>query len=148
MMANLRCILVDSKKHRAWPALNRLGIGLDNEVAAQIAGLYATCPDELQDGNFGTTCKTIEQRRGETHGDDSKLTPTERRFQLLLAAEKKDGELYDRVRRMVAMATSQGVAINYTQLETDLRFWGDRVKVEWATAFWAAKGGAVTEEAS
>lgn len=45
MMANLRCILVDTKRHRAWPALNRLGVEINNEVAAHVAGLYATHPE-------------------------------------------------------------------------------------------------------
>ena len=102
MMANIRCILVESKKHRAWPALNRLGVEVSNEVSAYVAGLYATHPDETSSGNFGTTCKTIEQKRGDKRGDDNKLTPTERRFQHLLAAGKE--EAFERVMRMVLMA--------------------------------------------
>ena len=45
MMANLRCILVASKKHRAWPVLHRLGIRIDDEVAAFVAGLFAAHPE-------------------------------------------------------------------------------------------------------
>jgi hypothetical protein len=39
---------------------------------------------------------------------------------------------------MVLMAKSQGVSVNYSKLETDLRTWklSDRVKTEWASAFW------------
>lgn len=136
MMANLRCILVENKKHRAWPALNRLGVPITDDVSAFIAGLYATHQEETSDGNFGRTCKTIEQKRGDKRSDDNKLTPTptERRFQHLLAAER--GELFDRILRMVRMAKSQGVPINYTQLETDLRKKGDWRKTDWAAAFW------------
>src|SRR3989338_4684710 len=65
MMANLRCILVDNKKHRAWPALNRLGVNIDDDVSSFVAGLFATHPEETATGNFGATCKTIEQRRGD-----------------------------------------------------------------------------------
>jgi len=135
MMANLRCVLVDSKKHRAWPVLSRIGVKVTNDVDAFVAGLFATHPEEMHDGNFGTTCKNIESRRGEKRSDDNKLTPTERRFQHLLAAEK-DEELHQRVMRMVLMAKSQGVPVNYEQLVTDLRFWTDRTKTEWAAAFW------------
>lgn len=135
MMANLRCILVDSKKHRAWPILYRLGVEIDNDETAFIAGLFATHPEETFTGNFGMTCKNIEQRRGKQHNDDGKLTPTERRFQHLLSAEK--GELQNRVLRMTLMAKSQGIPINYEKLETDLKFWNDRTKTEWAAAFWA-----------
>lgn len=144
MMANLRCIHVDSKKHRAWPALSRLGVPIDDGVSAYVAGLFATHPEETSTGNFGATCKAIEQSRGDKRGDDNKLTPIERRFQHLLTAEK--AELNDRVLRMVLMARSQGIPVNYAQLEIDLRFWGDRIKIKWANAFWAQNTEPATEE--
>lgn len=145
MMANLRCILVDTKKHRAWPALHRLGVEINNEIAAHVAGLYATHPEETSIGNFGSTCKAIEQKRGDKRGDDNKLTSTERRFQHLLTAERGD-ELMARVLRMVLMAKSQGVPVNYGQLETDLKFWSDRTKTEWATTFWTQGATSTPEE--
>ncbi len=145
MMANLRCILVDTKKHRAWPALNRLGVEINNEVAAQVAGFYATHPDESPAGNFGRPCTAIETQRGDKRGEDNKLTATERRFQHLLTAER-GAELKDLVLRMVLMAKSQGVPVNYAQLETDLKFWSDRTKTEWATAFWTQGTTSTPEE--
>ncbi len=145
MMANLRCILVDNKKHRAWPALNRLGVPIDKEVPGIVAGLFATHPEETSMGNFGDTCKRIEQARGDKRSDDNKLTPTERRFQHLLSAEQGD-ELYARILRLVVMAKAQGVPVNYEKLETDLKFWTDRTKTEWSTAFWAQGAAPVLEE--
>lgn len=135
MMANLRCILVDNKKHRAWPALNRLGVEINDDVSAFVAGLFATHPEVTSIDNFGATCKAIEQKKDAKRSDD-KLTPTERRFQHLLTAEKGH-ELHGRVLRMVLMAKSQGVPVNYAQLGIDLKFWSDRTKTEWAAAFWA-----------
>lgn len=145
MMANLRCVLVDNKKHRAWPALNRLGVDINDDTSSYVAGLFATHPEETLTGNFGATCKTIELRRSDKRGDDTKLTPTERRFQHLLAAER-GSELNDRVLRMVLMAKSQGVPVNYAKLETDLKFWSDRTKTEWAAAFWTPGVAPATEE--
>lgn len=145
MMANLRCVLVDNKKHRAWPTLNRLGVKIDDETLAYVAGLFATHPVESSGGNFGDTCKRIEKKRGDKRTDDNKLTPTERRFQHLLTAEK-GSELYARILRMVLMAKSQGVPVNYSQLVTDLRFWSDRTKTQWATAFWAQGATPFSEE--
>ena len=147
MMANLRCVLVNNKKHRAWPALNRLGVEITNVVSSQVTGLYATHPDETNSGNFGATCRSIEQKRGEKRSDDNKLTPTERRFQHLLSAEGGT-ELNDRVLRMVLMAKAQGVPVNYAKLENDLKFWNvsDRTKTEWATAFWTQGASSVSEE--
>lgn len=145
MMANLRCVLVKNKRHRAWPALNRLGVAIDDEIPAFIAGLFASHPETAGTGNLGNTCKSVEQQRNEKRGDDNKLTPTERRFQYLLAAERGE-ELYQRVLRMVLMAKAQGIPVNYEQLETDLKFWGDRIKTEWAAAFWTTGSAPVYEE--
>lgn len=144
MMANLRCILVENKKHRAWPALNRLGVPIKDEVRSFIAGLYATHPEETLTGNFGTTCKAIEHERGEASGKDNKLTPTERRFQHVLAA-KKD-EVSARVLRMVKMAKASRVPVNYAQLAKDLNFWGDQKKTDWAAEFWTPGFAPDTEE--
>jgi CRISPR system Cascade subunit CasB len=144
MMANLRCILVDNKKHRAWPALNRLCIAIKDDDAAYTAGFYATHPEVTSIGNFGTTCKAIKNKRDEVQSSDNKLTPTERRFQHLLAAEKS--EIYSRVLRMVRMAKSHDVSVNYEQLEADMRDWGDRIKIEWAAAFWTQGAAPVSEE--
>jgi CRISPR system Cascade subunit CasB len=135
---------VDNKKHRAWPALNRLGIAIKDDDSAYTAGFFATHPQETAKGNFGTTCKAIENKRGEAAGSDNKLTPTERRFQHLLAAEKS--EIYTRILRMVRMAKSQDVPINYEQLASDLKFWSDRTKTEWAAAFWTQSMADVSEE--
>ena len=147
IMANLRCILVENKKHRAWPALNRLGVPIDDKDTAFIAGLFATHPEETFKGNFGTTCKAIEQVKDLNRGDDSKLTPTERRFQHLLAAERGE-ELYSRVLRMVLMAKSANIQIpvNYERLKTDLKYWNDRTRTEWAAAFWTQGASSAPEE--
>lgn len=137
MMANLRCILVNSKKHRAWPVLHRLGVRVEDEIAAFIAGLYATHPDVSSNGDFGKTCKVIERQRDEKSGDDSKLTPTERRFQHLLSAEPGE-ELRQRTLRMVLMAKAQGVPVNYEQLLQDMKGWQwGEVKTKWAASYWA-----------
>ncbi len=151
MMANLRCVLVESKKHRAWPVLHRLGVPIRDSVAVFIAGLFAAHPEEdPAAGNFGSTCKSIERKRKDRPTEDNKLTPTERRFQHLLTADTEE-ELHDRILRMVLMAKSEGVAVNYTKLETDLRYaragrLSDRVKTDWAEAFWTS-GTSTDEEA-
>jgi CRISPR system Cascade subunit CasB len=135
LMADLRCYLVAGKRHRAWPALSRLHVAIGDERRAMVAALYATHPEEGGHGNLGTTCRLIEKRKdGGSPGDD-KLTPTERRFQHLLAAEPGQ-ELYERLTRMILLAKSQGVPVNYGQLEKDLQYWNERTRREWAAAFW------------
>jgi CRISPR system Cascade subunit CasB len=146
MMADLRCFLVDSKRHRAWPALYRLGIPIDDEVRSFVAGLFATHPEVTSDGNFGKTCRQIQQRRGEVPKDKEPPTPTERRFLYLLAAERS--EIQSRVKRMVLMAKSHDVPVNYEQLATDLKFWNERTKRAWASSFWTSYGESRKEEES
>lgn len=139
LFANLRCVLVENKKHRAWPTLHRIGIAIDDKNAAFVAGLFATHPNVTDQGNFGAMCKTIEQKNQQSSEKD-KLTPTEKRFQHLLSAEKGDSlykdERYKRVLRLVLMAKSHDVPVNYQQLKKDLFFWNDRTKTEWAASFW------------
>ena len=79
-LANLRCYLIPNKRQKAWPALNRLGVAIDDDVSAFIAAWYASYPEEAQSGNLGTVFKQIEQRQGESHKKDDKITPTERAF--------------------------------------------------------------------
>jgi len=137
LMADLRCALVREKRHRAWPALGRLNVDVTDENAAVVSGLFATHPEETHHGNFGATCRTIQSHRGESVSRDkeARITPTERRFQHLLAAEPGE-ELHKRVTRFVLLAKSQGVPVNFVQLEKDLTNWSDRVRAEWAGAFW------------
>ena len=140
MMADLRCGLVPAKRHRAWPALSRLGIAITDEVSTLVAALYAMHPEEAHQGNFGKTCKAIETSRGDgsTKNKDARLTPTERRFQHLLAAEQGE-ELHQRLTRLVMAAKAQNSPINYAKLETDLKSWrgaSDRTRTEWAATFW------------
>lgn len=142
LMANLRCMLVESKEHRAWPALSRLGIGVDKKNEALIAGLFAYHPEVTNSGNFGDTCHLIKNKR-DSQGNDEQLTPIERRFQYLLVAERD--EIGKRVWRFILLAKAEGVPVNYEQLRTDLNFWGSKVKRRWAAAFWNV-GGVEPEE--
>ena len=144
LLAELRCALVESKRHRAWPALHRLGVDLDNREAAIVAALYAMHPKEGT-GNFGDTCRTIQRCRRDSRGDD-KLSPMERRFLHLLAAEGSD-ELHQRVTRMVLLAKSMDVPVNYDLLETDLRFWNEDTRTKWAAQFWKSDVDADAEVA-
>ncbi|MCK5241954.1 type I-E CRISPR-associated protein Cse2/CasB [bacterium] len=143
MMANLRCILIPNKKQRAWPVLHRLGIAIDNESAAFVAGLYAKHPEITNKGNFGNTCKQIELRR-DVSKEKEKITPTERRFQHLLSANKE--EVQDRVLRMVMMAERENIPVNYEKLVKDLTCWKDKIKTEWAAAYWAPFAEKLGEE--
>ena len=48
-MADLRCAVSDTRRHRAWPWLAAVG-GIESIVIETVAGLYAHHPEETQDG--------------------------------------------------------------------------------------------------
>jgi CRISPR system Cascade subunit CasB len=143
-MANLRCALVESKRHRAWPLLARFrGIGDDfSALAVQyLAGFYATHPqEEGMEGNFGETCRRLlsddERQKAHSSGEPG---PISRRFQHLLAAQGE--EVFSRVLRLVVRAKAEGVPVNYGQLFDDLMQWRlypETIRVRWARSFWAS----------
>ncbi len=140
LMSDLRCALVKGKEHRSWPALHRLGISLSEDSSckfeALVVGLFATHPEVSNHGNFGQTCNSIWKKRDSNTSED-KVSPTERRFQHLLAAERN--EIGDRIIRFVQMAKANGIPINYDQLLKDLRYWGPKIRRKWADSFWSIK---------
>jgi len=144
LMADLRCALVESKRHRAWPYLARFG-GIGDEFRAQavqtIAGLYATHPNESNqtDADFGSLCRKFlsEEERGKIATAEG-VGPVTRRFQHVLAADRE--EVFDRVTRLVLRAKAQDIPVNYGKLADDLLAWEtrpDRVRTRWAQSFWA-----------
>lgn len=150
-MANLRCALVDSKQHRAWPYVaNFGGIGEKhcNKVVQIVAGLYATQPKEAQEGDFGAMCRNLldddeRQKLNQAEG----IGPVSRRFQHLLAAD--GDEIFDRVVRLVLRAKAKDISVNYEQLYKDLLDWeyhADRVRVRWAQSFWTPEVESEVEE--
>lgn len=152
-MANLRCMLVESKQHRAWPYVaNFGGIGEKhcNKVVQTVAGLYATHPEETRDGNYGAMCRKLlsddeRQKLNQIEG----IGPVSRRFQHLLAAE--GDEIFDRVTRLVLRAKAQDIPVNYEQLYKDLLDWeyhADWVRVRWAQSFWTPEVELEVEEST
>jgi CRISPR system Cascade subunit CasB len=134
-MANLRCSLVPARRHRAWPLLARVG-GIDDSIAETAAGLFAHHPDETTKGNLGDTCRQLA-------GVNTRF---EGRFRRLLACDRN--ELCQRIRPIVLTAKAKGIPVNYQTLIEDLFWWGDRVRVRWAQAFWGGAAGEIAAPAT
>lgn len=61
----------------------------------------------------------------------------ELRFRALLSASRQD--LANHLRHAVSLAASHGMALDYRDLHTAIRFWdhpSDRTRRQWARAFW------------
>lgn len=149
-MAQLRCALAPAREQRAWPLLARFGgIGPEhtNQVVRTIAGLYASHPLEGT-AAMGTLCLRLCSE-SETPWKDETPGAVAKRVQHLLAAESR--EICERVIRLVLRAKTQGLAVDYEQLERDLLDWGNpsrrgRVRADWAKQFWTPKADAEEEE--
>lgn len=131
VMADLRCALIENKRFRAYPHLGRFG-GIDSKdslIVQTIAGLFASHSEITQKGNIGDLCRKLCRKE-----EDFEKGPMAKRLQYLLSSNRD--EICDRVKRLVLRAKSEGIPVNYAQLESDLIYWGDKVKTKWAAAFW------------
>lgn len=137
-LADLRCALMPSRKHRAWPLLASFG-GIGDEHSARvvqlIAGLFAFHSSHTDKGNLGDTCRNLmSDDELSDYLKERKAGPMTRRFQHLLSASRQ--EVCERAARLVMYAKTKEIDVNYNQLEEDLSYWSDPVKVRWAKSFW------------
>jgi CRISPR system Cascade subunit CasB len=144
-IANLRCGLVESKRHRAWPLLAWCnGIGNDYRALTiqHFAGFFATHPeDDPATGNFGGTCRQLmDSDELDRIALTAEVGPLSRRFQHLIAADGE--EIFPRVLRFVLRCKAKNISINYMQLFNDLKQWEyspEAVRTRWAKSFWASE---------
>ena len=101
--------------------------GIGNPRIEVIAGLFAYHPDDTPAGNLGTTCRRLA-------GENNSF---EARFARLLACDYD--EICGRLRPVILAARAKGIDVNYERLFTDLSYWGDRVKADWAREYWGTQ---------
>jgi CRISPR type I-E-associated protein CasB/Cse2 len=95
-----------------------------------IAALFAFHPENLNEGNMGTTCKTLAV---DTSGN---IIPSRKqKFYMLVTSQKEN--LFSYLFSYVRMAASMAVPINYAQLLCDLFWWEreDKVQHQWNREF-------------
>jgi CRISPR system Cascade subunit CasB len=96
-----------------------------------LAALYAFHPANTEQGNFGT-------HMAQAAAEADSLPATERRFTLLLNADRRD--LPDLLRQSVSYLKSKEAPVNWRQLFKDLLYWdhpNHMVERQWANGFWA-----------
>lgn len=158
-LALLRGALTDSteRQQRAWRVLARFGgIPTDDphtaEVVRIVAGLLALPWLHHVSGgkSFGHACRALvgAEEMKSLHKPEQP-GPVARRMQHLLAATRN--EVCDRVRqlgRRLDRADRANVALDFNRLYSDLIFWSDRSKAQWAADFWGAIEEETTAEAT
>lgn len=139
VMANLRRGFSPATEHRAWPHVARL-CDLEkpwSRLPVQtVCAAFATHPADTAAGNFGDTLRRIACDQGGADG----LASFEARFRRLLACDDQQ-ELCARLPAVVRAAKAKEVPVNYARLYGDICYWGDAVKLRWASSYWGAKGG-------
>jgi CRISPR type I-E-associated protein CasB/Cse2 len=126
-LANLKGGLSDARKPNAWPLLAGFKGAIGDPAYETVAALWACAPSlECATGCLGDTLARLKTDNNSFEG----------RFKRLLTCDRD--EIAVRVAPIVRAAQAKGMAVNYTQLLSDLLWWGDIVKVEWAKAFWGA----------
>ena len=137
VMADLRHGLSRATEYRAWPHIAPWW-GRDNEHERRIwlttAAGFAIHQRTVASGNMGTVLRSLATGGG--RGEEG-LKTFDARFRRLLACAKA-AEVCDHLAGVLRAAERNGVPVNFAQLFTDLRYWGDRVKVRWATEYWGA----------
>lgn len=106
--------------------------------ALLLAGLFALHP-ESGSLSLATALKIVART------SDS----VELRFHALLGASRQD--LPTHLRHAVTLVASHGLAIDWRDLHTKIRFWeatSDRARREWARDFWTTDEGGETAETS
>ncbi|HPN85197.1 MAG TPA: type I-E CRISPR-associated protein Cse2/CasB [Victivallales bacterium] len=143
VMADLRRGLSKTTESRAWPHIAQfcdLSKEREREIVQTIAAAFATCDESSDCGNIGETMRKIATGgRKENDG----LKTFESRFRRLLSASGAE-ELCDFLPGIIRTAKTKGIPINLYKLFNDLQFWGDKVKIQWATSYWVSnneKGG-------
>jgi len=107
-----------------------------------LAALFALHPSYTNQGNIGAHLARAAQQ--------GNREAVERRFVALLAAHPDD--LPEYLRQTISFLKSQEVPVNWDALFYALRYWehaeyGDRIRREWARAFWAGQPAAETSQA-
>lgn len=127
-LSNLRSALSEARRQRAWPLLGGFPSAIGNPAFETAAALWASAPENATsaDVNLGHTLRGLSAEHNSFEG----------RVQRLLTCDHD--EIAARVVPVVRAAQAKGIAVNYTRLLSDLLWWNDRVKVEWAKAFWEA----------
>jgi CRISPR type I-E-associated protein CasB/Cse2 len=136
--AALRKYWSAATRHHSYPILGLLG-ALEDPRKAILIALYAQHPQHKDGMTVGKAALALGERKDGEH-------PFDRHFRRLLACEElgtvaDPGDLAQQLHRFLQRLSSNGIPIDYRELQKNLNFWGkwtDAVKLRWAADFWQA----------
>lgn len=140
VMADLRHGLSRATEYRAWPHVApwcKLDNERDRRIWLIVAAGFAIHQRSAQTGNMGTVLRSLATSGG--RGAEG-LSTFDARFRRFLSCASS-AEACDHLGGVLRAAERSGVMVNFSQLYLDLIYWGERVKVRWATEYWGAPSG-------
>ncbi len=136
--ANLRRGFSSGTAHRCWPYISRycdLRKNHERIVWQTIAAGFATHGSTCETGNFGTTMRRLALEGSSGKPEDA-LASFDTRFRRLLTCTMATEVCLHLPGIIRAAKNKNNIPINYATLFNDLHYWGERVKLRWAAAYW------------
>lgn len=137
MMAALRRGFSKGTEYRAWPYISpwcNMTNPRERSIYLTVAAGFGFCKDTTYDGNMGTVFYQIA--KGKKPGQKA-MESFDSRFRRCLSCDTAE-EICSYVPAIIKAANRKNIAVNFSQLLKDLTFWGEQVKVEWASKYWAS----------
>lgn len=139
-MADLRQAFSHRNQFRTWPHIAPF-CDLRNErmriIYQTVAGAYAHHPLNTDKGNMGNALQQLAM--GDGRGKEG-LKTFDGRFRRYLTCDNAE-ELCIHIAGVFRPLAKSGIPVNYLQLFTDLWYWGEITRIEWAYAYWSVTGG-------
>lgn len=135
MMADLKRGFNTASEDRAWPYVATwcdLTSDRQRTIYQTIMAAYAHHPEVGNHGNMGHVLRTIAM--GDNRGEKG-LKTFDGVFRRLLTCDSAE-QVCVRIRGVIRAAAQKSIRINYAQLFKDLWYWGERTKLQWASAYW------------
>lgn len=137
-LADLRRGFSPGTANRCWPYIARYcDLARDREriIWQTIAAGFATHGATVKGGNLGTTMRLLALD-GSTGTSEDALKSFDGRFRRLLTCDNAV-ELCEHLPGIIKAAKAKNsIFIDYERLFSDLLYWGDHVKLRWASAYW------------
>lgn len=140
-LADLRRGFSPGTEHRSWPHIAvYCDLTKDRErmIWQTVAAGFAVHEETHNSGNLGLTMRRLALD-GSAGSPEEALKSFDARFRRLLTCDSVD-EICERLPGIIHAAKSKnGIPIDFERLYTDLFYWGERVKLRWAAAYWGSK---------
>ena len=142
VMADLRHGFSSATEYRAWPHLARwcdLTDDRKRKITVTVAAGFAVHGSSASSGNLGHVLRRIAIS-GQQSVDEG-LKTFDARFRRLLTCARAE-EVCEHLPGILRAAERKDVPVCFAGLYEDLLYWGERVKLRWAQAYWGGEAGA------